>query len=165
MGDFFNTGTVKSSVRKFTDFADRAAFDAIVTAILANPWGCTSYMSGTTSKPAIAQTKFAQSGKIAYQNNEAKVIGTITVRSPNAAGFDTIIADVLADTDLRTAMGGVPAHDSSEDSFSATFSCHSEDGEIYNVALTRNTMTVSSYTADSILSTIETWADAQPTLN
>ncbi|HOL42247.1 MAG TPA: hypothetical protein PLY78_10480 [Methanospirillum sp.] len=78
--------------------------------------------------------------------------------------LNTIITTILANEALRTAMGGTASHDSSEDGFSVTLKCHAASGELYNVAFKRDKVTVSSFEADSILSTIETWADTIPAL-
>lgn len=56
-------------------------------------------------------------------------------------------------------MGGTGSHDSSEDGCSVTLKCHTDTGELYNVGFKREKVTVSSDEADSILTTIETWAD------
>jgi len=56
-------------------------------------------------------------------------------------------------------MGGTGSHESSEDGFSVILKFHTDSGELYNVGFKREKVTVSSYEADSILTTIETWAD------
>ena len=66
---------------------------------------------------------------------------------------------ILANTALETAMGGTASHDSSEDSFTVTLKGHPASGELFNVRFTRDTVTISSYESDSILTTVETWAD------
>lgn len=71
---------------------------------------------------------------------------------------------ILANTALATAMGGTASHDSSEDSFTVTLKGHTASGVLFNVRFTRETITVSSYEADAILTTIETWADTVPDL-
>lgn len=59
-------------------------------------------------------------------------------------------------------MGGTPSPDSSEDAFNAVLKCHHSNGELYNVTFKRDGITVSSYEADAIVTTIETWADTIP---
>ncbi|WP_181391519.1 hypothetical protein ACKUB1_03040 [Methanospirillum stamsii] len=56
-------------------------------------------------------------------------------------------------------MGGTGSHDSSEDGCSVILKYHTDTGELYNVGFKREKITVSSDEADSILTTIETWAD------
>lgn len=166
MADFVSKSTVKSAERKLaTPFATKAAFLTVVNTILAdNPWACTPYTSGGESLPAVSKSSEYYSGKIIYENNDAKVVGTVSVKAPSSGGFDTCVSNTLANAALETAMGGVASHDNSEDNFSVTLKCHAANGELYNVRFSRDAVTVTSYEADSILTTIETWADTVPEL-
>ena len=166
MADFTPKSTVKSAVRNLTSpFANKGAMNTIIGTILANnPWGCTPYISGGENLPAVAKSSESYSGKVIYENNDGKQVGTITIKAPSSSGFDTCMTNVLADTGLETAMGGVASHDNSEDTFSVTLKCHAANGELYNVRFSRDAVTVSSYESDSILTTIETWADTVPEL-
>ena len=69
------------------------------------------------------------------------------------------MSTIIAATAINTAMGGTPSHDSSGDSFSCTLKCHHSNGENYSITFKRDSIVVSSYEADAILTTIETWAD------
>ena len=129
-----------------------------------NPWGCTSYTSGGNTLPAVQKSSEYYGGKVIYENNDGKQVGTITVKAGTSGGFDTDISTILANTALATAMGGTGSHDSSEDSYSVSLKCHMPSGELFNVRFTRETITISSYEADSILTTVETWADTVPEL-
>ena len=166
MGDFVNTGTTKSAVRDLASpIADMNSFTTIIQNILTNnPWSCTPYESGGESQPAIAKAREFYTGKVVYQNNEAKVIGQISVKAPTSAGFTSNVATIAADAALRTAMGGVPAHDSSEDKYTCSLRCHHADGEIYYVTFTRDKIRLSSYTSDAIATDLDTWADSVPAL-
>ncbi len=166
MADFVSKSTVKSAERKLTTpFATKAAMNTIIGNILAdNPWGCTSYISGGETLPAVSKSTEYYSGKVVYENNEAKAVGYVNIKAPSSTGFDTCISNILAAADLETAMGGVASHDNSEDNFSVTLKCHAANGELYNVRFSRDAVTVTSYEADSILTTIETWADTVPEL-
>nr|WP_319537904.1 hypothetical protein [uncultured Methanospirillum sp.] len=81
------------------------------------------------------------------------------MKAPTSAAFSTDISTIVGTAALGTAMGGTPSHDSSEDSFSCTLKCHASNGENFNVTFKRDSLTVSSYEADSILTGIESWAD------
>ncbi len=61
-------------------------------------------------------------------------------------------------------MGGTAAHATDSDSFSAALKCHDANGEVYTLSLSRNRLTLSSYTDDAIRTTVEAWADAVPAL-
>ena len=70
------------------------------------------------------------------------------------------MSTILGTAALNTAMGGTPSHDSSEDGFSVQITCNHPSGEKYTVTVKRDSITVSSYEADSIVTAIENWADA-----
>ena len=166
MADFVSKSTIKSQVRKLTSpFATLAAMGTVVGDILVdNPWNCTPYTSGGANIPGVSKSKEAYTGKIIYENNEGKQVGYITVNAPTQAAFNTNVSTILANTALETAMGGTASHDSSGDRGSISLKCHTAAGELYNVGFTREQITVSSYEDDSILTTIETWADTKPEL-
>jgi len=166
MADFVAKSTVKSAERVLaTPFASKAALNTIIGTILTdNPWGCTPYLSGGENLPAVQKSAETYTGTIVYENTAGKQIGKISIRAPSSAGFDTAVATILANEALQTAIGGSASHDSSEDGFSVTLKCHAASGELYNVTFKRDKVTVSSFEADSILSTIGTWADTIPAL-
>jgi len=129
-----------------------------------NPWGCTSYQSAGQTLPALVQTREYYSGRIVYEDAEAKTVGQISVKAPTAAAFNTNVSTIVAQAALSTAMGGTPSHDSSEDKFSSTLRCHDANGELYIVALSRDKIRLSSFEADTIRTSLDTWADAIPAL-
>lgn len=161
MADFVSKGIVKSAERILaTPIADMSTFQTLVNGVITdNPWGCTSYVEAGVTVAGVRKGSEYYSGKVVYQNIEAKVIGQVSVKAPTSSGFNTSISNVLANTALETAIGGTAAHDASGDNFSITLRCHDANGEQYTVSFKRDKIIVSSYTADSILSTIETWAD------
>jgi hypothetical protein len=58
----------------------------------------------------------------------------------------------------------VPVHDEESDSYTATLKCHDQNGELYNVTLSRDRVTLQSYSDDAIRTKVETWADTVPQL-
>lgn len=166
MADFVTKSVTKSAVREFAAQIDTMVnYGALIQSILTdNPWNCTSYQSAGETIPAVKEGRAYVSGKVVYSNDEGKQVGYITVQGPDSTAFSTGIATILASEAITTAMGGIPSHDSSEDKFSTTLSCHDTSGEVYSVMITRSRMTVSGYEADSILAAIETWADTKPLL-
>ncbi|MDD1730469.1 MAG: hypothetical protein LUQ50_15550 [Methanospirillum sp.] len=161
MADFTTKSVTKSAERKLTSPIDTVTnFLALVQDIIENnPWACTSYTSnGATIAGVVRGTEY-YSGKIVYENTEAKTVGQISVRAPTSASFSTDISTIVAATAINTAMGGTPSHDSSEDSFSCTLKCHAANDELYSVTFKRDSVVVSGYEADSILTGIESWAD------
>lgn len=161
MADFVSKGAVKSAERKLTTPIDtKANFLGLVQDVLDNnPWGCVSYTSAGQTVAAVVRGSESYSGKIVYENAQAKTVGQISVKAQTSAGFDTDISTILGTTALATAMGGTASHDSSEDTFSCAIKAHNSNGENFTVTFKRDSITVSSYEADSILTGIEAWAD------
>nr|WP_319538409.1 hypothetical protein [uncultured Methanospirillum sp.] len=161
MADFVSKSIVKSAERKLTAPIDTVAnFLALVQDILDNnPWGCTSYSSGNETLTTVVRGTEYYSGKVVYENAEAKTVGYITVRVPSSAAFNTAVSTILATTALATAMGGTASHDSSEDSFSCVLKCHAASGETFNVTFKRDSVVISNYENDATLTGIESWAD------
>jgi hypothetical protein len=73
------------------------------------------------------------------------------------------VSTIVANAALSTAMGGIPSHDT-EDKFSCTLRCHDRNGELYIVALSRDKIRLSSFEADTIRTSLDSWADGIPTL-
>ncbi|WP_319579722.1 hypothetical protein [uncultured Methanospirillum sp.] len=163
MGDFTQKSVVKSAVRKLSSpIADYTSFSALVQDVLDNnPWGCTAYESAGVAKPAVEKSREAYAATITYENAEAKTVGSIPVRGPTMAAVNTAVTQITGTAAITTGMGtGVTAsRDSSEDSFSCTVKCHASNGELYTVSFKRDSVTVSSYEADSIRTGLEAWAD------
>jgi hypothetical protein len=142
-----------------------AAFAAIIDDLIAdNPLGCTAYMSGSTAHEGVERSREAYTARFVYENLEAETVGTATAKAETVAGFNGAVTAILADTDLATALGGTAVHALDDDSFSAVVKCHDPGGEIYQIALTRKGLTLSSYEDDAIRVKVETWADTVPAL-
>ena len=161
MADFTQKSVTKSAERKLATPIDTVAnFLALVQDVIDNnPWACTSYTSSGATVAGVVRGTEYYSGKIVYENTEAKTVGQISVKAPTSAAFSTDVTTILAATAINTAMSGTPSHDSSEDSFSCTLKCHATNDELYSVTFKRDSVVISNYEADSILTTIETWAD------
>jgi hypothetical protein len=167
MANFVLTTQTKTAVRELaTPLTNLAAHSTLVGDILEdNPWLCTDYTYGGEAVEGVTTSKEYFSGKVEYTDvSTGRVIGTITVKAPTASGFTGAIATVLADADIATDMGGIASHDSSADAFMSSLKCHDSNGETYYVAIGRDSIRISSYTADSIVTVIETWADLIPAL-
>ena len=81
--------TTKTAVRNVAaPIADLTFFIALIQGILdTNPWGCTSYQAAGQTMPALAKTREAYSGRIVFENDEAKTVGQISVKAPTAASY------------------------------------------------------------------------------
>ena len=161
MADFVSKSVTKSAERKLTTPIDSIAnFQTLVSDFITNnPLGCVSYTSGGQTIAGVVRGTEYYSGKVVYEDALAKTVGSISVKAPTMAAFNTDIVTILAETTLRTAMGGSPSHDSSEDNFSCGVKCHHSNGENFSITFKRDSVVVSSYEADAILTAVETWAD------
>ena len=166
MADFVPLTAVKSAVRVLSEPIETlAGIGTLIDTIIAdNPFQCTAYQSGGVNKPGVEKTKEYYSGAVVYENNEGKKVGQITVNAPTLSGFNTSITTIMGNAALTTAIGGTPSNDSSEHKGSVTIKCHDANGELYNVSLNREKMTVTSYESDAIVTRVETWADNQAAL-
>ena len=167
MGDFVESSITKTAARKLTaPIADISAFNTIVAGVISgNPWNCTAYQVGIESFQPVVRSKEAYTARIAYQDGDARTVGTVSAKAPTVAGFNSAVTAVLADTALQTAMGAVAcSHAGDDDTFSATLKCHDANGEVYTVAFSRSQVTIGSYSDDAIRTRVETWADGVPAL-
>ena len=166
MADFVQNTTVKSAVRTLSNpIADAEAFSAIVEAVVANnPFDCIAYMTAGTSHAPVEKTKEAFTAKVNYEDANAKVVGTDTAKYGTLAGFNAGIAQTLASAPLAAAHAGTPARDTDHESYSATLKCHDPNGELYFVTLSRDSVSLTSYSDDGIKTKVETWADSVPAL-
>ncbi len=110
MADFTQKSVVKSAVRTLASpIANLTTFNDIVQDIIVNnPWGCTTYQSAGVNKPAVEKTSQYFSGKVIYEDAEAKTIGNVTIKANSTSGFNTVISNTLANTALTSAMAGSP---------------------------------------------------------
>lgn len=160
MADFVQSSQTKNAVRQLASpIADVTAFNSIVAAVLAdNPFGCVEYMSAGATHPAVEKTREKYTVRFTYES-ELGQKGNGSHAFDTMAGFTagtTAIAEAAA---ITAAHGGTFAHDPADDSFTATLKCHDPNGELYNVTISRERVTVNSYSDDAILGKVETWAD------
>jgi hypothetical protein len=102
-----------------------------------NPWGCTSHTSNNHTVAGVVRGSEHYTGKIVYENAEAKTVGQISVKAPTSAAFSIDISTIVATTAINTAMGGTPSHDRYEDSYNCALKCLNTNGEIFTVTFMR----------------------------
>lgn len=161
MADFVPNGIIKSAVRKIANpIADVGAFNSIVQSVITgNPFGCVSYMISGVNHQPVEKSKESYTAKFMYQNSDAKTVGTSSETYNTIAGYNAGIGAVLANTANTTAHGGTGINDADRDTYSASLKCHDPNGEFYFVNISRNQVTLTSYSDDSIRTRVETWAD------
>ena len=161
MADFVQTAVSKSAQRVLRNqIGSLSALENLIADITTNnPWSCVPYIRSGVTMPPVDISARAYTGKVKYQDTMGKVIGEITVKTSTNAGFTTALSEVEQNADLEAAMGGIPAHDPMTDKWSIALRCCAAGGDLYTVTFTRDTVRVTSYIEDSLLATIETWAD------
>jgi hypothetical protein len=161
MADFVPNGIIRSAVRKLADpITDVAAFNTIVQSVITtNPFGCVSYMNSGVNHQPVEKSKESYTAKFLYQDSDAKRVGTSSETYNTMAGYNAGIGAVLANTANSTAHGGTGIHDTESDTYSVSLKCHDPNGELYFVNISRNQVTLTSYSDDSIRTRVETWAD------
>jgi len=166
MADFVQKNVTKTAVRAIaTPLADAAALTTIVNNLITNnPLGCTAYEVGGVTMDPVAKTRESYSARIAYENNEGKIVGQITARAPSTSAFSTVKSTILGNTALATAMGGDAVNLADKEAYSVTVRCHDPSGEVYYLTFTRDQIRLSSYSDDGILTIVEQWADTVPAL-
>jgi hypothetical protein len=166
MADFVQNSQSKNAVRTLANpIADVAAFNTIVQSVIAdNPFACVSYMTAGTNHAPVEKTRESYSARIAYEDANAKNVGTGSHRFNTLAGFTAGVPAVLAAAAVSTAHGGTALHDAGTDAFTATLRCHDANGELYNVTFSRDRVSITSYSDEAIRTVVETWADTVPAL-
>ena len=161
MADFTENTNVKSAVRKLpAPIADVTAFNTIVQSVITtNPFGCVSYMNSGVNHPPVEKTREMYTAKFVYQGTDAKRVGAGSETYGSVTGFNAGISAVLANSANVTAHGGSVVRDEESDTYAVTLKCHDPNGEMFNVSLSRNRVTISSYADNAIRSRVETWAD------
>jgi hypothetical protein len=167
MADFVQKTVNKTAVRDLAvPIADVTSFNALVQAVIDdNPFGCVGYTTkaGETIAPIIKNREH-YTAKVNFVDGEGKKVGTVSLQSPTIAAFNANAAEVLANTALATAMGGVAERNFAGETYYAQLRCHDPSGDDYYVTFTRKTVRISSYQDDAVRTAVETWADAVPAL-
>jgi len=168
MADFVQKTINKSAVRELTTpIASVTAFDSLIEMVIDdNPFECAGYINrdGVAVAPVVRNREH-YTGKVNFIDEQTgKRLGIVSLQSPSIAAFDANIAEVLANTALATAMGGVAERNFGGESYYCQLRCHDPSGDDYYVTFTRKTVRISSYQDDAIRTAVENWADAVPAL-
>ena len=166
MTDFIETGSSKSAVRVLTNpIADIGAFSAIVNAVLTeNPFECTDYTAQGVVTAGVVKNREYYTSKFIYEDDNAKTVGNITLKSPTVEAFTQSASRIAADTALAENIGGDAVRDYDNDAFYCQLKCHDANGEIYYVTFSRTKVRISSFESDAVLAKVENWADSIPAL-
>jgi hypothetical protein len=167
MGDFVQASIVKSARRVLATALPLATANTLITTITGatNPFATSDYEVSGETVDGCQKTSESYSGRVIYEDALAKTVGTVSVRRPDPTGFSSAMTRVLNDTTLAGHMGGDPVRDTEYETYSQTIRCKDTATlELYTVTFTPSEVRVTSYSDDSILTRIETWADLQASL-
>jgi hypothetical protein len=161
MADFTTKTTTKSAVRKIAEpLADVTAFDNIVQGVITNnPFQCVTYNAQGVTHPPVEKNRQGYTARIVYQDEDATTVAVITIRASTISGFTSAANLIMSETQVATTLGGTPIRDLDNEKYATTLKCHDVNGEIYFVNLSREQISLTSYSDEAIRSRVETWAD------
>jgi len=144
---------------------DIATFDSLVRKLVrSNPLGCTPYFSVRKNYPPVKVVREMYTAKFTYTTPAGKQIGTSSEVYDSVEGYETGVAAMISNLANIAAHRGKCRHRQDADLFSAILKCHDPLDGIYFVCISRNHITVSSFTRDAIRKKVEAWADTIPEL-
>lgn len=145
--------------------SDIAAFDAVIRSlVLNNPLGCTSYRTRRKNHPPVEKVREMYTAKFIYEDPDGKRVGTGQEMYNSVEGYQYGISAVITNMANITAHRGKVRLIPDADLFSVILKCHDPGGELYFLSLSRDRVTVSSYTDDEIRRRVERWTDGVPAL-
>ena len=152
MSDFIETSKSRNAKRTHTPIADVAAFAETVAAFAADS------TMGLTRKEKTAETYKA---KIIYFDENSDEKGYVNLYADDQTQYETMTAFLEGDIAAEAANGenhGGASRDSTEDTWSAKFSCSLGD-DTFTVTITREYMLINGFEEDATLAAVEAWAD------
>jgi hypothetical protein len=168
MADFVPTTVNKTAVRDLAvPIATVTSFNNLVQSVIAdNPFGCVGYTTkaGQTIAPVVRNREHYTAKVNFIDEDTGKRLGAVSLQSPSIAAYEANASEVLANTALAAAMGGVAERNNAGETYYAQLKCHDPTGDDYYVTFTRKTVRLSSYQDDAIKDAVETWADGVPAL-
>ena len=166
MADFIQKSNVRRSVRVLaTPMPDVATLNALVQSVIdTNPFQCVDFARSGVNVPGVSRGTESYTARVVYEDANAKSAGSVSAKAKTVAGLNGVVAALLADSALATAIGGTPVRDVANETYSATLKCHDANGEDYTVTFTRKNVTISSYEDAAIVTRVDTWADTKPAL-
>ena len=147
-------------------FTDITAFTRVVRElVLKNPLGCTAYRGIKKTHPPLEIVREMYTAKFMYTNEKGKRVGTGQEMYDSVDGYELGVAAMISNMANIAAHRGKIRHTQGADHFFALMKCNDPDKGLFFVSLSRDRVTVASYTDDAILNRVETWADTVPALS
>jgi len=166
MPDFrLKPGTKSVSHRMKIRIADIVIFDRIVQELIhRNPLGCTPYFARIRHHPPIEKLREMYTARFEYRNERQKRIGSTIEVYDSVEGYGTGIAAVISNMANIASHRAKPRHLPKSDLFSVMLRCHDHTDELYFLNISRDKITLSSYTNEEIRKKVEDWTDSVPEL-
>jgi hypothetical protein len=161
MAHFNQRPGTKSAFRNLKrPVADAAAFDAIVRSlILNNPLCCTSYRTRRKVNKPVEKVRERYTAKFVYEDKDGKMTGNSQETYNSFEGYQYGISAVITNMANIAAHCGKVGHRPDADLFSVILKCHDPEGELYFLSISRDRVTVASYSDDGIRKRVERWSD------
>jgi hypothetical protein len=158
-------GTRSATRILHTKFADITAFTRVARElVLTNPLGCTAFRGVKKYHPPLEVVREMYTAKFVYTNEKGKRVGTGQEMYDSVDGYEFGIAAMISNMANIAAHRGKVRHIQVADHFSVILKCHDPEGGLFFVSISRDRLTVSSYTDDAIRKRVEAWADSVPAL-
>jgi hypothetical protein len=142
-------------------FADLIALDVVVRDLaLKNPLGCTPYMKAGRNHSPVEKVREMYTAKFVYEDAAGKQIGNGLDTYHSVEGYQYGIAAVISNMANVAAHGGKVRHVPDADHFSVTLKCHDPDYGLFFISISRERLTISSYSNDALLDRARDWANA-----
>ena len=158
MTNFVETSKSRNAKRTYAAIANVADFEAAVQAFAADS------TMGLTRKELSTETYKAQ---IRYFDANSDEKGYVNLYAADKTQYESLVEFLASDLAAEAANGedhGGASRDSTEDTWSAKYSCSLGD-DTFTVTITREYMLVNGFEEDATLAAVETWADSQTALS
>ena len=157
MTNFVETSKSRNAKRTYTPIANVTAFAEAVASF------ATDSTMGLTRKEKSAETYKA---KIIYFDENSDEKGYVNLYADDQTQYENMTTFLEGAVAAEAANGenhGGASRDSTEDTWSARFSCSLGD-DTFTVTITREYMLINGFEEDATLTAVETWADKQTAL-
>ena len=153
MTNFVETSKSRNAKRTYTAIADVATFAEAVASFAADS------TMGLTRKEKSGETYKA---KIIYFDENSDEKGYVNLYADDQTQYEnmtTFLEGTVASEAANGENHGGASRDSTEDTWSAKFSCSLGD-DTFTVTITREYMLINGFEEDATLAAVETWADS-----
>ena len=162
MSNFVETSKSRNAKRTYTAISDAAVFAETIAAFSADT------TMGLSKKELSSETYKA---KITYFDANSDEKGLVSLTAEDKTQYEAMVEFLEGDLAAEAANGedhGGASRDSTDDTWSAKFSCILAVGEVndtFTVTITREYMLINGFETNEALATVEALADAVAALS